>query len=355
MQKIIATLIIASTLAACSSHVQQKPSATPNVNVSYPTKGVVEESYTYPAYLGANQQVALVARVSGTLEQINYPIGGKVSKGSALFVIEPQRYIDAVQSCKAQVQSTQAELAYAKSTYERMERSSKSNAVSQNELQQAQANYLQAQGALLQAESQLNEASLNLSYCYINAPFSGEVSKHTIDAGNYLNGGETLATIYDESILTVEFNMSYNEFAKIAQPLKQIKAYITIGSDTIPAQMQYVAPAVTLQTGTLAAQAIIDNKDYKLKSGVYVNITIPYNTNPDAVIVPESCVGRSLDKKFVYTLNADNTVSATPVTTGASLNGGMIEITSGLTHNQPYLVDALSAIRPGMKVNPIVK
>ena len=355
MQKIIATLIIASTFGACSSHVQQKPSATPDVNVSYPAKGLVEQSYTYPAYLGANQQVNLIARVSGTLEKIYYPIGGEVAKESPLFVIEPQRYIDALESSKAQMQSAQAQLTYAQSTYERMERSSKSNAVSQNELQQAQANYLQAQAALLQAESQLNEASLNLSYCYMNAPFSGFVSKHSIDAGNYLNGGETLATIYDESILTVEFNMSYNEFSKITQPLQQIAAYITIGTDTIPAQMQYVAPAVTLQTGTLVAQAIVDNKDYTLKSGVYVNITIPYSSNPNAVIIPESSVGRSLDKKFVYTLNDDNTVSATPVTTGASLNNGMIEITNGLTHNQLYLVNALSSIRPGMKINPIVK
>lgn len=353
MRTITPILIIALALSGCDKKSQTTPTE-PVVHVAYPKVGHVKGSYNFPAYLDANQQVNLVARVSGTLEKVEYPIGGSVKEGNALFVIEPQKYKDIVASSEAQVQSATAQLQYAKSNYERMERSSKSNAVSQNDLQQAKSSYLQAQAALNQANSQLSEASLNLSYCYITAPFTGQISKNTIDAGNYLNGGETLATIYDESKLTVEFNMGYKEFINLPQPVEGTVAEIFINGDTIPATLQYVAPAVNLQTGSMAAQAIIDNSKYNLKSGVFVNISIPYRSNESAVIIPLSCVGTSLDKRFVYTLNSDNSVTVNEVTIGETLPNGMVEIINGLSANQLYLIDALTSIRTGMKVKPVI-
>lgn len=353
MNKIITIAIVGLFMAACSKSTPKQESVI-NVKVKYPQIGFVQNSYTFPAYLGANQEVNLVARIPGALEKVCYPTGGYVKRGTSLFVIEPESYRDKVESAKAQLLSAQAQLEYTQSNYERMERSSKSNAVSQNDLQQAKSAYQQAEAAVKQAKSQLDEASLNLSYCYINAPFSGQVSKHTIDAGNYLNGGETLATIYDESKLTVEFSMGYNQFANLPKPIEQIIAHIVLGNDTIPAKMSYAAPSVTLQTGTLAAQAVIDNTSNKLKSGVYVNLIIPYRTNPNAILIPQSSVGTSLNKNFVYILNRDKSVTLSEVVTGEALENGMIEIISGLNADQPYLVDALSSIRPGMKVNPIV-
>lgn len=352
MQKISTLLIIMATVISCHKSTPQE-TTTPNVKVTYPQSGTVVQSYSFPATLAASQEVKLVARVSGTLDQVNYPSGGMVKKDSPLFTIEPQQYLDAVESSRAQVQSAEAQLEYAKSNYERMQRSSKNNAVSQNDLQQAKSAYLQAEASLNQAQSQLDEASLNLSYCYINAPFNGEITKNAIDAGNYLSGGETLATIYDEKSLTVQFNMSYNEYLNLPKQIDKIEAYIIANGDTIPARISYIAPAVTTQTGTLAIEATINNTQNRLKSGAYTTIVIPWHTNKNAVIIPETSVGRSLDQKYVYTLNSDNTVNATSVKTGATLPDGMIEITEGLSHNQLYLIDALSAIRPGMKINPI--
>lgn len=353
MRTIKPFIIIAIALIGCGKK-SETPQNTPTVNVTYPQIGFVQGTYTFPAYLSANQQVNLVARVSGTLEQVNYPIGGNVNNGNTLFVIEPQKYKDIVESSQAQLLSATAQFEYAKSNYERMERSSKSNAVSQNDLQQAKSSFMQAEAALNQAKSQLNQASLTLSYCYITAPFSGKISKNAIDAGNYLNGGETLATIYDESKLLVEFNIGYNEYVNLPQPVKGGMVHIYVNGDTIPATLEYIAPAVNLQTGTMAAQATIDNSKYNLKSGIFVNIAIPYRSNNNAVIIPLSCVGTSLDKRFVYTLNPDNSVAVNQVTIGETLPNGMVEIIDGLQHNQLYLINALTSIRSGMKVNPVI-
>lgn len=352
MQKISTLIIMLLAITGCHKPPTQQQTL-PEVKVAYPQSGPVTQSYTFPALLNANQEVKLVARVSGTLQKVYYPVGGQVKKGTPLFIIEPQRYTDIVESSRAQVKSSEAQLEYAKSNYERMQRSSKSSAISQNDLEQAKSAYMQAEAAINQAKSQLDEASLNLSYCYINAPINGEVSKNSIDADNYLEGGETLATIYDEQTLIAKFNITYNEYRNLPQPIDRIAAYVVVSGDTISAKLNYTAPAVTQQTGTLVAEAIIANRDMKLKSGVYGTIVIPYRTNNNAVIIPETSVGKSLDKRFVYTLNSDNTVSATPVKTGASLPDGMVEITAGLNHSQLYLTNALSTIRPGMKINPI--
>ena len=113
---------------------------TPEISVTKPVVKDITLTKDYPGYLTTEQTVNLVARVNGTLQSTSYTPGGRVKKGQLLFVIEPTLYKDKVEQAKADLQTAQAQLEYARSNYSRMKEAIKSDAVSQIQLLQSEAN-----------------------------------------------------------------------------------------------------------------------------------------------------------------------------------------------------------------------
>ena len=102
----------------------------PEISVAYPEVRDVTLTKDYPGYLTADKTVNLVARVNGTLQSINFQPGNRVKQGQLLFVIEPTLYQNAVSQAEAELKTSQAQLEYARNSYERMKEAIKSDAVS---------------------------------------------------------------------------------------------------------------------------------------------------------------------------------------------------------------------------------
>ena len=172
-----------------------------------------------------------------------------------------------------------------------MKEAAKSGAVSQIQVLQAQSTAQEMEASVRNSEAELNTARTNLSYCYIRAPFDGRITRATYDIGNYINGAAqpvTLATLYKDDKMFVNFNIEDNQFMKMmitaAQNDSTVKLPETIavhlgdnGRQNYTGQLDYFSPNVDLSTGTLNVRANLDNKGGELKSGLYVTITLPYS------------------------------------------------------------------------------
>lgn len=188
---------------------------TPEISVAKPVVKDITLTKDYPGYLTTEQTVNLVARVNGTLQSTSYTPGGRVKKGQLLFVIEPTLYKDKVEQAKADLQTAQAQLEYARSNYSRMKEAIKSDAVSQIQLLQSEANVTEGIAAVNNAEAVLSTAHTNLGYCYVRAPFDGTITKSTVDIGSYVGGSlqpVTLATIYKDNQMYAYFNVADNQW-----------------------------------------------------------------------------------------------------------------------------------------------
>jgi RND family efflux transporter MFP subunit len=335
----------------------------PEITVAHPLQQEVTYNYQYPAYLQAEQTVELVARVSGSLKQINYQPGEMVKKGQLLFVIEPEPYRDQVQEAEAQVKSYKAQLNYAQKQYEKMKEALPSKAISEIDFIQAASNYQTALANLQNAEANLNSARIQLNYCYIKAPFSGKISQNSVDLQNYVNGSVqpvTLATMYRDQHLYAYFNMAYPEFQQLPIINTQSTLPISISDAHHPerqwsGQLDYAAPNIDTQTGTVTLRASINNPNHQLLSGMYVKITIPYQKVSQALLVPESSIGTTQTGQYLYLVNAQNQIIQRMITTGILTKDNLREIRTGLTPEDRYVVDALMSVRPGMTIQPILK
>lgn len=356
-------------LQSCKNKKQEEANAAkqqaPSVVVARPVQQDIVYTYQYPAYLEAIQTVNLVARVSGFLEKVNYLPGVPVKKGDLLFVIEPQPYQDQLKAAEAQLQSMEARLTYAKAQYEKMKEALPSKAISEIDYIQSQADYNTAVANLQDARAQLNTARTNLNYCYIKAPFDGRVSRNLVDVQNFVGGSVqpvTLATMYRDKIMYAYFNMAYAEFHNlppIGNPFspKDTLMPLTIAdadnaNRSWKGRLDYSAPNVDLQTGTVTVRAIADNPEEELLSGMYVKITIPYKQVTGALLIPESSIGTGQVGRYVYLVDQDNKVKQQAVKVGILTSENMREIIEGVTPRDRYVVEALMTVRPGMSVRP---
>lgn len=189
-----------------------------SVDVALPTVDSVMTDAQYPGYLTSLVKVDLVARVNGFLESINFKAGDYVPKGKILFVIEPKIYNEALAQAQAELTSAKSQKMYAQSNYQSTLEAARSNAVSQIDLIQAQNSLNQAIASIANCEAAVATARQNLSYCYVKAPISGQITKSVYDVGNYLNGGvspQTLATLYDDTSLNVYFSITDKMYLKM--------------------------------------------------------------------------------------------------------------------------------------------
>ena len=199
------TIIVLSTilfLFSCKGKSNKNNnSPIPKVSVSKPYVMPIVLHKDYPGYLLSNNIVDVVGRVSGYVTLQNFSSGQHINAGDLLYIIEPTVYENEVSKAEANLKSAQASLDYYKNNYQRMLEASKSDAISQIDLIQAETNVRTAEANVKTAEANLKTAQNTLSYCYVKAPISGVLTTSGAGEGEYVSGSDgnpfKLTTIYN--------------------------------------------------------------------------------------------------------------------------------------------------------------
>lgn len=354
-------------MAACKGKSKPAEMPVPSISVTTPVVKDITLTKDYPGYLSSEKTVNLVARVNGYLRTSYLKPGSEVKQGDLIFVIEPDNYKDNVTQAEAALKTAKAQLEYARSNYERMKEASKSGAVSQIQVLQAQSVVAEMEASVKNTEAEVNTAQTNLGYCYIRAPFSGRVTRATNDVGSYINGAVqpvTLATLYKDDLMYVNFNIEDNQFMKMKMvalqndPNVQMPQVVQVrlgkeGTQTYPGKLDYLSPNIDLSTGTLNVRANLDNHDGQLKSGLYVTITLPYSDLKDAVLVRDASIGTDQLGKYLYVVNDSNIVKYRHIEPGQLVDDTLRQIVSGMKPGERYVTEALLKVRDGMSIKPI--
>ncbi len=363
-------LALATALAGCGRRGSDSSAseATLPIEVAHPTVKDVVLTRQYPGYLSADAAVEVMCRVSGQLVQSNVSAGQRVRRGDVLYLIDPTPYRDAVRQAEATLKTAEAELAYAQSSYERMQEVIKSEAVSEIQLLQAEADVKKCEAALHSAEASLNTARTNLGYCHIKAPIDGQITKGNYSVGAYIPGGGSpvpMATIYNDGKMFANFTVADNQWLRqlLIKELTKHSAdstyYVTVGLGEggalkWQARLDYLSPNISLSTGTLDVRAELQNPDHLLKAGSYVTITLPVGRMKDALLVSESSIGTDQLGKYVYVVSDSGVVHYRPIVAGELIDDTLRIVKEGLRPTDLYVTKALLKVREGMHITPVV-
>ena len=358
------------SLLAAGCEKAPPPAARPPaaVTVNQPAQHEVVEWDEYPGRLDAVDMVEVRARVNGYLESVNFKDGAEVKKGDLLFVIDPRPYQAQLDSTSSDIQQMQSKLELASNDLARAERLLKAKAISEEEAD-SRSKSVGQMDAQLQSARALNEvAKLNMEYTHITAPIDGRIGRKLITEGNLINGNQgqstLLTTIVSLDPIYCYIDADEGAVLKYRQLAREGNSDIFKGGQ-VPCELElanetgfphkgfidFVDNMVDSKTGTLRVRGTFANPapDHVLQPGYFARVRIPGSSSHSALLIPDEAVGTDQGQKFVYTVNAQDTVEYKRVTLGPIIDGLRL-IRDGIQSNDWIIVNGLMAVRPGAKV-----
>jgi RND family efflux transporter MFP subunit len=361
-----AALLALATLSGCKPDNKYVAPPAPTVSVARPEARNVTRYYETSGTVSSVNQADLVARVQGFLQAQNYTDGQAVTKGTVLFVIEPQPYQAKLAQSQAQAQAVQAQLTQAEAEYNRNASLAKNNFASGSTIDQSRAARDADRANLASAQADAQVAEINLSYTQVTAPFDGIVTAHQVSVGSLVgaSGPTKLATIVQLDPIYVTFNASDQELQRLRtalaarnitrEQLGSIPVEVGLQTETgypHTGKIDYVAPLVDNTTGTVAVRAVLENGNRTLPPGGFVRVRVPLEREVSSLLVPEVAIGRDQAGNYVLTVGTDGIVNQKRVTLGIS-DGNMRVIATGVMADDQVVIAGLQRAVPGEKVQP---
>jgi len=291
------------------------------VETAAPVRGDIYATYSGTAPIEAFAEADVVAKVEGEVRELLVEEGDSVSKNQALARLDGDRLRLELNESKARLQKLQRD-------FERNDELKSKGLISEGDYEKLQYD-LQA----LQAS--YNLASLELDYTQIRAPIEGVISQRYIKLGNTIKVGDPVFRVTSLNPLVAYMFVPEREFRQIAadQPV-----YISIDAlDGAPvvASVTRVSPIVDPETGTFKITIEIRDSGDLIKPGMFGRMNIVYDKHENALQVPRSAISERAGESSVFVVENDTGIRKT-VTTGFS-DGGMIEVTSGLTDGEQVI------------------
>jgi multidrug efflux system membrane fusion protein len=362
----LGTVLFFVALAGCAK--QEAPAAIqpPRVTVSHPIVQEIIEWDEYTGRLEATESVEVRARVSGYLQSIHFKDGQLIKKGELLFVIDPRPYQAEVDRLTAELQLAQARLELAKSDYARAQTLLQFRAISQEEADTRAATERQAQESVQAARAALKAARLNVEFTRVTAPISGRISRKLVTEGNLINGGNAESTLLT-TIVSLDpiygyfeaDERSYLKYMRLAKNGKNPSAsggrnpvYLALADEKgFPHKgtIDFIDNRLDPRTGTMTGRAVFPNNDLSLTPGLFGRVRLQGSAPYETLLVPDEAVGSDQSQRFVFVVNADNTVEYRAVQPGPLMHGFRV-IREGLRPDDWLIVNGIQRAKAGTKV-----
>nr|WP_294900772.1 efflux RND transporter periplasmic adaptor subunit [uncultured Pedobacter sp.] len=281
----------------------------------------------------ANEQIEVHSEVSGVIKSINFKEGTFVNKGSLLLKIDDSE----LQAQYAQALTKQK---LSKEVADRARKLLKSEAISQEEYDNAEADLKS-----LQAQTQLVKAQL--AKTEIRAPFSGTIGLRSVSNGAYVTPTQTIANLVSVNPVKISFSVP-EKYSKMVSNGSKINFTVAGTSKLFEATVYAKEPAVDVNTRTLVIRALADNSDNYLIPGTFANVNIALKSIKDAILIPSVAVTPILNGKQVYVVKNGK---AQPVTIISDVRtADKLLVTSGISKGDTVITSGIMALKPGLAV-----
>lgn len=320
---------------------------------------------TYPATIRGKQDVEIRPQVSGFITKLCVDEGATVRKGQTLFIIDPTQYQSAANTARAAVATAKAAVSTQQMTFDNKKELNKKQIISDYDLSMAENALLQAKAQLAQAQAQLTAAEQNLSFTQVKSPSDGVINNIPYRLGALVSPSiqTPMTTVSEIDEVYVYFSMTEKELlamTKSSGSLKEeiskmpaIRLQLIDGTEYgLEGKVDAVTGVIDQATGSVSMRAIFSNKEHILRSGGTANILIPYHLE-NVISIPQSATVEIQDKKFVYTLQPDNTLKYTEISIFNLDNGKDYLVTSGLSAGDKIVIEGVQNLKNGMKIAPI--
>lgn len=322
----------------------------------------VTEWYDAVGTVVPRTQARIEPQVAAQVTDVYVHAGDLVQKGDLLVELEDERLraklsqtqqslqsaLSRREQARQAVNSAEAALAQADSSYKRIKNFYAAQAATEQELEQARSHFLQAKAALQRAqdgfsgaaagirlaEEMINEAEISMSYTRIEAPGDGVVLKRMVDPGDMAMPGKPVLSLRTAGGLQLEANVRESLINRI-QPgdIRQVR--LTTLGETVEAVIDEIVPFIDPQTRTFLVKADLPDVEGAYP-GMYGKLLIPYREVP-IILIPQRAVRQVGQLQLVVVKTADSRQQR-HIKTG-KIYGEKVEVLSGLSGGEVVLME----------------
>ena len=354
-------LVAAATLVITRHPGAQQASPAAGAAPAVPVTVTKSTRQDVPVWLGglgtvqALNTVLVRARVDGTLDRFPVTEGQLVKQGALLAVIDPRPYQAVLDQAVAKKAQDAAQLANAKLDLQRYDSLAKKDFASRQQVDTQVAMVNQYVAALKGDDATIETAQLNLSFCYITAPFDGRVGLRLVDPGNVVHAADPggIVMLTEVHPITVVFTLPQRDLPAIVDAMgtRQLEVAAWSSDSKLPLdQGTLLTPdnAIDTTTGQIRLKATFPNQHDKLWPGQFVEAQLLLRTEQQKVTVPAQAVQHGPSGLYVYLVRPDSTVQRQDIE--AEDRGPVMVVTKGLDAGQAIVVDGQSRLENGSHV-----
>jgi membrane fusion protein (multidrug efflux system) len=249
-------------------------------------KSVWKPTLSAVGSLRAVQGVGVTTQVGGQVTKIDFHSGDKVKAGELLVQLD-------VSADRAQLDSLKAQAKLAQINYQRDKKLIGQRGVSQSQLDEARSQYRSA-------KAQVSQQQATIAHKTIRAPFAGRLGVRQVDLGQYVSAGDEIVTLQSLAPIYMEFSLPQQDIDKVhhGQP-------VTITVDAYPGikfsgKVNAIEPKVNTQTRNFNLQALLPNKDKRLRPGMFASVSVELPKHPQYVTLPQAAISYNTYGDYVY-------------------------------------------------------
>jgi membrane fusion protein (multidrug efflux system) len=308
-------------------------------HVTSPTRGPEEQSLTLPGEVAAWNEAQIYGQVSGYISRWYKDYGAKVSAGDLLATIEAPSLDAEFEASKATLAVAQANYDLAEVTAKRFNALTESNAVSQQDIDEKNAQAAAQKAQVAAAQQNVEHYQALIGFKNVVSPFAGIVTARRVNIGDFVNAaggdshlhstGQALFSVGDIHKLRIFVSVP-QAFGNVLKP--DITALIHVFDSpgrTISAQFLTTAGAVDRSTRTIVTEFVIDNPQEDLWPGAYVDVELKFPSDPNVLIAPALALLYRSRGTQIALLDDQDHVHLQDVTLGRNL-GLNVEILTGV-------------------------
>lgn len=285
----------------------------------------------------ANEAVSIRPLITASLTSIKFEEGAEVEKGEVLAELENVEALADLAAARATFVETETQ-------YERLQELFKTQAVSQSQLQQVEAQ-LEANRAAVAA------ARARLGYTVISAPFAGRLGLRRVSVGSLVGPNTEITTLDDTASIKLDFAVPEVFLARLEPGLS-----VTAHSAAYP-DKEFVGVVSSVDTRvdpisrTVTVRARLDNPERLLRAGMFLTVNL-LQRDIQSLMVPEQAIVPEQSRQFVWVVDDAGLAHLREVQTGRR-RPGQVEVLAGLDEGERVITAGTQKARDGSPVKVV--
>ena len=372
--------------------------ATP-VETEQAQSAPVQASSEFVGALEAQERVMLRPEVEGRITQLLVSAGDRVSAGTPIIQLSPDRPEAVVSGAIADIEvaraarsaaqaeileaeadrdSAVAERALQDTEYTRTQSLVDAGALAQQSLDQvarnrdvaiaalaaaerriqtSRANLAEANAALNRAQSNAAVATEDLSDYQVVAPIDGVVGDLPVKVGDYINTGELITTLTSNQTMDLRLSIPVERSSQLQTGLPvELRTQAGL-APLVTGRISFVAERVEEGAQSILAKASFPNPDSQLRDEQFVRANVIWDESP-GVLIPTTAISRVGGQSFVFVMEpapeeGDSEFIAVqrPVQLG-TIEDNRYHIISGVDTGETIITAGILRLADGAPVTP---